>query len=85
MKNKKLTTRENLNMAKELSEKITKLVVEMLKTADKYEQSRDETIESVIFALTASAMTGSFEEMKFNEEEIENDRQSISKTCNANE
>ena len=84
MKNKKLTTRENLNMAKELSEKITKLVVEILKIADKYEQSRDETIESVIFALTASAMTGSFEEMKFNEEEIENDRQSISKTCNAN-
>lgn len=74
MKSKKLTTGENLNMAKELSEKITKLVVEMLKIADKYEQSRDETIESVIFALTASAMTGSFEEMKFNEEEIENDR-----------
>ena len=74
MKNKKLTTGENLNMAKELSEKITKLVVEILKIADKYEQNRDETMESVIFALTASAMTGSFEKMKFDEEEVENDR-----------
>ena len=74
MKNKKLTTGENLNMAKELSETITKLVVEILKIADKYEQNRDETMESVIFALTASAMTSSFEKMKFDEEEIENDR-----------
>ena len=58
----------------ELSEKITELVVEILKIADKYEQSRDGTMESVIFVLTASAMTSSFEEMKFDEEETENDR-----------
>lgn len=74
MNHKELTIEENSNMARELSEKITKLVVEILKIADKYEQSRDKTIESVIFSLTASAMVGSFEKMKFDEEETENDR-----------
>ena len=74
MNHKELTIEENSNMARELSEKITKLVVEILKIADKYEQSRDKTIESVIFSLTASAMVVNFEKMKFDEEETENDR-----------
>lgn len=74
MNNKELTIEENSNMAMELSEKTAELVVEILKIADKYEQSRDKTMESVIFSLTISAMVGSFEKMKFDEEETENDR-----------
>lgn len=85
MNNKELTIEENSNMAMELSEKTAELVVEILKIADKYEQSRDKTMESVIFSLTISTIAGSFDKIKIDEEECDNDCEPVSEASDANE